>query len=113
VVTLTPGTAGISATGLIFNANNYYITGTQAAPVITLTGTPSITVTNALDVASSLANFGGTANITKTGGGSFYLQGQMNNGAGTLSVTDGRLSLLNVGSTFTGNVSVDGASSIL
>jgi autotransporter-associated beta strand protein len=113
VVTLNPGTAGISATNLTFNASNYWLTGVQGVPTITLTGTPSITVTNANDVASSLASIGGTANLTKAGAGSFYLQGALNNGAGTLSVTGGRLSLLSTVSTFTGNVSIDGATSIL
>lgn len=86
-------TEAINAGGLTFNVTGYTIAGTSPN-ILTLIGTPTITVTNSADSATITAVVAGSAGFTKSGAGTL-LFGSTNNNTytGQTIISSGTLKL--------------------
>lgn len=95
---------------------NFAFTGTQnldlGTGAVTLTGSRQITVdAGTLTLGGNIG--GATFNLTKAGAGALALNGVIGTTTGGLNVNGGTLIVGNAANTFTGNITVDGASSVL
>ncbi|QOV90342.1 autotransporter-associated beta strand repeat-containing protein [Humisphaera borealis] len=93
--------AGVSASGLTFDASGYTLGG----GVLTLTAAP-VQVTNAGETATINSVIGGTAGLTKTGLGNLTLGGS-NTYTGTTTINAGSLSAAISSASSAGTVSVN------
>lgn len=106
--TITAGT--VAAGNIIFASGSGAIVLTGGT--ITLAAAETITVNNAADtINSTLA--GAATGLTKDGTGNLTLGGVIGTTAGTLNVNAGTLIVGNTANTFTGNVTITGATALL